>query len=190
MSSLPVTYLTPEQYLELEREAEFKHEYWDGEMVAMAGGSPSHSIVINTLGAMLYNVTRGTSCRVGNSDLRVCVRWDRLITYPDVTVVCGPLEYAGDRQDTITNPTLVVEVLSPSTADIDRGRKNLLYRQVASMREILLVEPNVVGIEHYWKLPNGHWELETVSDRTAQLKLQSLQRELSVAEIYADVEIR
>ncbi len=132
---------------------------------------------------------RCKGCHVFNADLRVSVRWDTLITYPDATVICGPLKYADDRRETVVNPALVLEVLSPSTAAKDRGDKAFLYRQVSSMREILLVEPTAVWIEHYWKLPNGHGELETVTDPVAILKLPSLDCELPVAEIYGDFEI-
>jgi Uma2 family endonuclease len=189
MSTAPITHLTPEQYLELERAAETKHEYWNGEMYAMAGGSPAHSFVISNVNIALGNLARGKNCHVFNADLRVSVRWETLITYPDITVVCGPPEYADERRDTVTNPVLIVEVLSPSTAKSDRGEKAFLYRQVASMREILLVEPAPVHIEHYWKLPNGHWELETVTEPAAILKLASLDSELSATDIYRDIEI-
>lgn len=188
MSTAPITYLTPEQYLEIERASDEKHEYWSGEMYAMAGGLPVHSFVINNIETALTQLLREKDCFVFNADLRVSVRWETLITYADVTVVCDAPKYVDERLDTVTNPTLVVEVLSPSTAAKDRGTKSFLYRQVPSMREILLVEPLPVQIEHYWKLPNGHWELETVTDRTAILKLPSLDCELPVTEIYRKVE--
>jgi Uma2 family endonuclease len=166
MSSVPITRLTPEEFLERERVAEEKHEYWYGEAFAMAGGSVPHSFVISNV-----------------------VRWDELITYPDVTVLCGKPEYADDHKDTLTNPAMVVDVLSPSTRKSDRGDKVFLYRQVPSMREILLVEPEPTMIEHYSKLPNGRWELETITDRFGIIQLPNLNQALPVAEIYRDVEI-
>jgi Uma2 family endonuclease len=184
MSTLPVTHLTPEEYLAIERVSETKHEYWYGEMLAMAGGSPPHSLVINNIQAALSNILEEKDCLVFNADLRVSVRWETLITYPGATVVCGEPKYADEHRDTVTNPILIAEVLSPSTAVKDRGTKAFLYRQVPSMCEILLVEPSPVHIEHYWKLPNGHWELETVADSSAILKFPSLQCELPVAKIY------
>jgi Uma2 family endonuclease len=188
ISSVPITHLTPEEYLELERAADEKHEYWYGGMYAMAGGLPPHSLIINNVQSALTNLLRDRDCLVFNADLRVSVRWDTLITYPDATIVSDPPNYVDDLRDTVTNPTLVVEVLSPSTARKDRGDKTLLYRQVPSMREILLVEPAPVWIEHYWKLPNGHWELETVTDPAAVLRLPTLDCELPVAEIYRKVD--
>ena len=189
MSSLPITRLTPEEFLERERAAEEKHEYWYGEVFAMAGGSPAHSFVISNINIALGNLLRDSSCYVFNSDLRVVVRWGELITYPDVTVLCGKPEYADDRKDTLTNPAMVVEVLSPSTRKSDRGDKVFLYRQVPSMREILLVEPVPTTIEHYAKLPNGRWELETITERSAIIQLPNLNQSLPVAEIYRNIEI-
>jgi Uma2 family endonuclease len=189
MSSLPITRLTPQEFLERERVAEEKHEYWYGEAFAMAGGSVPHSFVISNVQVALAILLRGHSCYVFNSDLRVVVRWDELITYPDVTVLCGKPEYADDHKDTLTNPAMVVEVLSPSTRKSDRGDKVFLYRQVPSMREILLVEPEPTMIEHYSKLPNGRWELEVVTDRSGIIQLPNLNQALPVAEIYRDIEI-
>ncbi len=189
MSSLPIPRLTPEEFLERERAAEEKHEYWYGEVFAMAGGSPPHSFVINNIQTALTNLLRGGSCYVFNSDLRVAVRWNELITYPDVTVLCGQPVYSDDQRDTMTNPAMVVEVLSPSTRKSDRGDKVFLYRQMPSMREILLVEPVPTMIEHYSKLPNGRWELETITDRSAIIQLPNLNQSLPVAEVYRDIEI-
>jgi Uma2 family endonuclease len=188
MSTVPVTHLTPEEYLAIERASETKHEYWYGEMYARAGGSPPHSLVINNIQAALSNILEEKDCLVFNAGLRVSVRWETLITYPDATVVCGEPKYIDEYRDTVTNPILVVEVLSPSTAVKDRGTKAFLYRQVASMCEILLVEPSPVDVEHYWKLPNGHWELETVTDPGAILKFPSLACEMPVAKIYRKID--
>jgi Uma2 family endonuclease len=189
MSTAPISYLSPEEYLKLERASDQKHEYWYGEMYAMAGGLPAHSFVISNINIAMGKRIQGKGCRAFNADLRVAVRWETLITYPDITVICGLPKYVDDGLDTITNPTLVVEVLSPTTVAKDRGEKTFLYRQVPSMREIVLVEPTVALIEHYWKLPNGHWEIETITDPAAFLSLPSLDCEIPVAEIYLDGEI-
>ena len=189
MSSAPIPSISPEQYLEAERAADQKHEYWYGEVFAMAGGSPRHSFIINNVQGVLTSGLRGRPCFVFNADLRVAVSWDELITYPDVTVLCGLPQYADDKRDTLTNPTMVVEVLSPSTAKTDRGDKVFQYRRVPSMREILLVDPAPTTIEHYWKLPNGHWEVETITDPSAVLRFPHLDIDVPVAEIYRNVEL-
>ncbi len=155
----------------------------------MADVSPVHCFLVSNIQTALGEVLENKDCAVFNASLRVCVLWESLITYPDASVICGAPQYVDSDPDTVTNPTLVVEVLSPSTAVKDRGAKAFLYRQVASMREILLVEPSPVFIEHYWKLPNGHWELETVTDPAAIIRFPSLDCEIPVAEIYRKVEV-
>src|SRR4051794_40673909 len=123
MSSLPRTFLTPEQYLEIERQAEFKSEYFQGDMFAMAGGSNNHNrVVFNTITSVGPGL-RGTSCRGYPSDMRVHIPATGLYTYPDVIVVCGEPQLQDGRRDTLHNPTLIVEVLSPSTEAYNRGRK-------------------------------------------------------------------
>lgn len=175
--------------MEFERIAEHKHEYWYGEVFAMAGGSPRRSFVINNLQFVLTGLLRDKPCFMFNSDLRVAASRQELITYPDITVLCGMPQYSDDRRDTLTNPTMVVEVLSPSTAKTDRGDKVFQYRRVPSMLEILLVDPAPVIIEHYWKLPNGHWELETITDPAVTLRFPHLDVETAVAEIYRNVDL-
>ena len=189
MSSLPISRLTTEEYLELERAAEEKHEYWHGEVFAMAGGSPVHSFVISNVNIALGILFRGKTCHVFNSDLRVVVRWGALVTYPDITVLCGKPEYADDLRDTLTNPAMVVEVLSPSTRKSDLGEKAFLYRQVPSMREILLIDPSPAMIEHHTRLPNGNWEIEVIADPAAIIRLTNLSQDLPVGEVYRNIEI-
>jgi len=181
--------VTPEEFLERERAADAKHEYRHGQVFAMAEGSPPHSFVINNIQVALATLLRDRPCYVFNADLRVSVRWGKLITYPDVTVICEKPQYVDERRDTLTNPSLIVEVLSPSTRQLDLGDKAFLYREAPSMREILLVDPEPVMVEHYWRLPNGHWEVETVEDRTASIRLASLDCGLAVSEIYRNVEL-
>jgi len=130
------------EYLELEEASNTKHEYWAGEIYAMAGGSPQHAALSMSLGAALLGQLRGGPCRVYSSDLRVRVLATGLATYPDVTVVCGPLHADPDSDTTVTNPTLVVEVLSPSTASYDQGEKLEHYQQIDSLQACLFVSPD------------------------------------------------
>jgi len=188
MASRPLDYVTPEEYLERERVATEKSEYINGVIVAMAGGSPRHALIAMNVGAALHNQLRQTCCRIFSSDLRVCVRWGTLTTYPDVTVICGEEEYTDDKRDTVTNPTLIAEVLSPSTKSYDRGEKARLFRMLPSMREFLLIEQETVEVEHWRRLPNGNWELATVQDPGAILHLESIGSELPVSEIYRGTE--
>ncbi|MBI1786899.1 MAG: Uma2 family endonuclease [Acidobacteria bacterium] len=189
MSSQPVTDITPEEYLERERAAETKHEYVGGDIVAMAGGSLQHSLITANIIGTLRSLLAGRPCVVFSPDARVCVRWNDLITYPDVTVLCGPPQYTDDHRDTLVNPTFLVEVLSPSTKNFDRGEKSRLYRMLPSLNEYLLVDQAPVEIEHWRRLPNGNWELATIRDRDAVLRLSSLDCELPAGEIYRNLEL-
>ena len=159
-------------------------------MVAMAGGSPRHALVIsNVTIAIGKRLPVGCGCRAFNGDLRTSVHWDRLITYPDFQVVCGELQYTDDREDTITNPTFVVEVLSPSTERHDRGKKLEYYRNCPSIKEYLLIDANPVDIEHGWRVANGGWNSETIREREATIRLDSIHVELPVSDIYRDAEL-
>ncbi|MDX2178466.1 MAG: Uma2 family endonuclease [Bryobacteraceae bacterium] len=185
MTGLPAHYFTPEQYLERERWSEEKHEYFEGQIILMAGGMPRHSLIINSVSAAVTRrLPEDGPCFGFNSDLRTNVHWDGLITYPDFQVVCGELEFTDDRRDTITNPTFVVEVLSPSTARHDRGRKLDYYKGCDSIREYLLIDQTPVDIEHGWRVASGGWNTETVRDLSATIRLDSIGIEIPVKEIY------
>jgi Uma2 family endonuclease len=188
MASQPLSYVSPEEYLARERVAETKSEYIDGEIVAMAGGTPSHSLIATNVSSALWNRLAGGNCLAFNSDARVSVQSGKLITYPDVSVVCDEVQYVDDHRDTITNPRVVVEVLSPSIANYDRGAKSRLYRMLPSLAEYLLVDQDTVEVELYRRLPNGHWEIATFRDADAIIRLESIGCDLPMNEIYRDVE--
>jgi Uma2 family endonuclease len=184
---MATTYISSEEYLILERVAEVKHEYIDGETVAMARVSPAHSLIAANVGGELRNRLAG-SCLVFDSSLRVSVNWGKLITYPAVSVVCGKVQCVGDQRDVLANPRLMVEVFSPSTNNYDRGEKPRLYRMMPSLAEFLLIEQCPIEIEHYRKLPNGHWEIEPIREAGAVIHLESVNCDLPVSEVYRGVE--
>jgi len=188
MSTSPAPFISQEEYIERELAADTRHEYIHGEMAAMAGGSLRHAMIAANIAAALVTRLRGR-CAVFSSDARVCVQWGELITYPDVTVLCGPPRVDDRLRDTLLNPSFVVEVLSPSTRNHDRGEKSRLYRLVPSLSEYLLVEQMPIEVEHYRRLPNGHWEIATIRERDAIFTLESLGCELPVAEIYSGLEL-
>src|SRR3954447_12043553 len=133
MSTLPKNHITPEQYLEIDRQAESKSEYYDGEMFAMAGASYAHNlIVVNTVSA-LHTQLRGTRCAALPSDMRLRIGAAARYAYPDAMVVCGEPEVLDEREDILLNPTVIVEVLSPSTESYDRGRKFEYYSAIDSL---------------------------------------------------------
>jgi Uma2 family endonuclease len=184
MASLPDTLLTEEQYLALERTAETKSEFHDGRMFAMAGGSPNHSLLANNIGAILRGQVP-TGCRTFNSDLRVKVAPTGLYTYPDCTVICGDLQFAGDQRDVVLNPLLIVEVLSPSTEGYDRGKKFESYRTIESLKEYLLIHQDRRHVEHYSKRDDGSWLLREYSGTEPTLAIPRLNTHILLADLYS-----
>lgn len=172
-------------YLDLEAMSRVKHEYLDGQVWAMAGGSPDHAAIAMNVGAILVAALRGRRCRVYSSDLRVRVLATGLATYPDLSVVCGSLTTdAEDRSgNTATNPILLVEVLSPSTEDYDRGEKLSHYKQIPSVREILLIAHEEHRLE-LWRRTDASWTLEVVSGSDARVRFASVDCTLELAEVY------
>ena len=186
MSSLPHIRLTPDEYLAAERWATHKSEYIAGEVFAMSGASEAHNLIVANLIATLHQQLRQRDCRVYPSDMRV-VNPEKNFFYPDVTVVCGAPRFTDDRRDTLTNPTLIIEVLSDSTPDYDRGSKFAQYRRLASLQEYLVVAQTAPCVEHHTRQADGCWLLHETSDLTAVLTLASIGCQLPLAEIYDKV---
>ena len=182
----PVKFITPEEYLRIERAAEFKSEYFAGEMFAMAGGSPLHSFLKANIVRELGNQMKGRPCKVYDSDLRVLISATGLFVYPDATVVCGPLET--HERDTATNPTLLVEVLSDSTEVYDRTTKFDHYRKIPSLREVLLVSQHQPIVERFSRGDDGSWNLTDARGLGATIELPSIGVSLPLAEVYDKVE--
>src|SRR5881396_2105310 len=147
------------EYLRLDRQAEIKSEYFEGEMFAMAGGTRAHSRIAINVARELDSQLKATDCVVYNTDLRVKVEATGLLTYPDLSIVCGEQRFLDEEQDTLLNPTVVIEVLSDSTEAYDRGKKFEHYRQIPSCREFLLVSQREPRLEHFLRQPDGRWLL-------------------------------
>jgi Uma2 family endonuclease len=183
----PIHRLTESNYLENERAADFKSEFFEGEMFAMAGGTPMHSLIATNLAGEFRARLKGRPCVPFNSDLRLKVEATGLFTYPDLSVVCGPLRFADPAQDTIVNPTVLVEALSDSTEGYDRGKKFEHYRQIPTLREYLLVSQNEPRIEAFSRMEKSLWQLREAAGLAATLEVPSLEIVLSLAEVYANV---
>lgn len=175
------------EYLAIERSASTKSEFYDGEMFAMAGGTALHSLIGTNVAGEFRNKLRGKHCVPYNADLRIQVQATGLFTYPDLSVICGPLQFA-DADDTVTNPSVLVEVLSPSTEAYDRGQKFLQYRQIPSLREYLLVSQHEPLLELFVRQDNNLWSLREAAGLDARLEIPSLEITVSLAEIYANVD--
>jgi Uma2 family endonuclease len=172
-------------YLAAEAAGELRHEFLAGEVVAMAGGTPEHGALAMAVGGELRAALRGKPCRVFSSDVRVHVAATGLTTYPDLSVVCGRLETHPDDPHAVTNPIVLVEVLSASSEAYDRGAKAAHYRRLASLREYVLVAQDEPHIEVYRRNERNRWEL--VEARAGErVELASLDVTLDVDAIYAD----
>lgn len=187
MSALPKPYYSPEEYLELERAADFKSEYVAGEIFAMAGASEEHIMITDNVTTALVTQLRGGPCRPFSIDMRVSLGLSDMYVYPDVLVVRGERQYAGDRRDILLNPTLIVEVLSPTTEAFDRGHKSAAYRQLDSLLEYVLIAQDRPHVELYTRQPDGRWLLSEVDGLEAMIELQSVGCHLALAEVYDGV---
>jgi Uma2 family endonuclease len=189
MASDRKTLLTEEQYLEIERNAERKSEFHDGEMFAMAGATWVHNQLLWNLILQIGRQLGSGPCRGCPSDMRVRISATGLYTYPDLVVVCGEPKFLDEKRDTLVNPTLTVEVLSPSTEAYDPGRKFEHYRSLASLRQYLLVASERIGIELATRQPDGQWLLSFAGKSEDVIGLDSVGARLLVSEVYAGVEL-
>ncbi len=182
------TYLTPEEYLAFERKATTKHEYLNGQIVAMSGASFAHNFITVNIATSLNIQLMEGECRVATSDMRVKVTQIDSYFYPDVVVVCGEPRAEDDTFDTLLNPTLIVEVLSPSTEGYDRGKKFEHYQQIASLKDYILISQDEVHVEYYYRQENEWLQTEFVELEDV-LSLFSIGCELRLSDIYRRVEI-
>jgi Uma2 family endonuclease len=188
MSTLQKTLLTPDQYLEIERKAEVRSEYYLGEMFAMAGASAVHSRLQFQLAVCIGRQSDPGKCKGFTSDMRVRTTGMGMYTYPDLSIVCGDPIFADDQQDTLLNPTLIAEVLSPSTEACDRGRRFEHYRTLDSLVHYLLIEQDRKHVDLFTRDGN-HWVLTSTSRPDQTLPLPAVGVELLLAELYAGIEI-
>lgn len=180
---------TPEEYLALEDKAEFRSEYDDGEIVAMAGGSLNHARIVKNASRLLDEKLRN-SCESFTTDVKVQIQSYRKFCYPDVLVICGSPTFFQNRKDTITNPVLIIEVLSDSTEAKDRGEKMLAYRTLESLREYVLISQTRPIVEKYTKDDTGNWiHTATIGPKSA-VKFESVGIELNSTDIYRRIEFK
>ena len=178
---------TPEQYLALDRKADYKSEYINGHVIAMAGASQRHNLIAGNLYREVSQQLRGRPCEAYISDMRVKVGLTGLYTYPDVVMVCGDIHFEDGDNDTLLNPTAIVEVLSTSTEAYDRGEKFAHYRRLESLQEYLLVAQDKVRIEHYVR-QGPHWVLSEVSDPQDTVHLAAIDCTIALQDVYDKVQ--
>lgn len=187
MSALPHFNLTPEEYLELERKAEFKSEYSAGYVYVMTGASWNHIQIVANLTTTLTPPLRARGCTALPNEMKVWIAAKRKFFYPDVTIVCGKPEFYDNRRDVILNPTLIIEVLSDSTAAYDKGDKFLAYQQLEFLRGYILIGQHQPVVEQYIKQDDGGWKYMAHIELESSLTLPSVQYNLALRDVYADV---
>ena len=194
MSSQVVPRYTPEQYLELERRAEHRSEYVNGQILASPGHGEEHNTITVNVAAALHAQFRGRPCRAYVSDMRVRITDAGMYAYPDVVAVCGERRFEDAQVDTLINPTVVIEVLSPSTEAYDRGAKTAHYRRIASLRKYVLIAQDRRSVERYSRpdgmahTPGDPWTFAEFTDPDAVVHLASVGCELRVGDVYDGVE--
>lgn len=185
-------FYTPEEYLMLERSAGYRSEYLNGVIYAMAGSSPEHSAITANVTIALGSQLRGGRCRVFSSDLKVATGAAGLFAYPDLSIVCGESRFHDEQRDVLINPTVLVEVLSPSAEAYDRGRKFSQYQRIASLTDYILIAQEEPHIDHYTRREDGQpqggqWLLTSAEGLDASLVIAALNCTLRLAEVYDQV---
>jgi Uma2 family endonuclease len=181
-------YFNPEEYFRQEENSVDKHEFINGEIFLMAGGSPRHNALTANVSAEVVIGLRGKPCTTYSSDMRISAGKGSFYSYADVSVVCGEPEFVEGRKDTITNPILIVEVLSPSTENYDRGKKAELYRNIPSVQSYVLVDQARVYVEHFRRMEEGNWLLETLNELSQVLKIPALNLLIPLTSLYDKIQ--
>jgi Uma2 family endonuclease len=181
--------LTVEEYLRWEKESLGKNEYYRGEIFAMAGAGARHVIIAKNLMRDLATTLRGKPCQPYGSDLRIHIPENTLFTYPDISIICGDIISSKEDADTATLPVVIIEILSPSTRQYDRGEKFKLYREIHSLKEYIMIDAESIGIEVFSINNNGNWELTEYKTTDGSLPIPSLGLLLVIADIYEDTKL-
>ena len=187
MLAQPIPYMSEEEYLEFERNSEIKHEYFDGEIFAMSGASEAHNLIVANVIITLGNQLKKKPCRLYPSDMRLKIERTKLYTYPDVMVVCGDRKFGDKEKDMLLNPDVIIEVLSDSTENYDRGKKFEHYRRIASLKEYVLISQNIPKIERFLKTDHRRWILDETDDEHPEIILESVGCSLNHNEVYDKV---
>jgi Uma2 family endonuclease len=183
----PLPKMTPEEFLTFERSSDEKHEYYDGVIVAMSGASRAHNTISTNITGLLWQQLKGKDCENFSSDMRVFVPKTLLYAYPDIVVVCGESQFVDEVPDTLTNPLVLVEILSDSTESYDRGKKFENYRAIDSLQEYVLVSQDRAAIEKYAKHGDGFWLLTDATGFEDSIMLDSIGCALKLADVYDKV---
>jgi Uma2 family endonuclease len=182
-------YITEEEYLAMEEQSMEKHEYYKGEVFAMSGTKVPHNIIAMNLSRDIATHLRGKPCKPFNSDQRIYIEKNGLFTYPDISVVCGKTETRNNDNWNILNPTIIIEILSASTKNYDRGDKFKLYRDIPFLKEYILVDSESISIEAFFINNNNHWELREYRDIADELWIENIQLSIPLKDVYEGTDL-
>ena len=180
---------TIEEYLELEKESDLKHEYYRGEIFAMSGPKVQHNIIAGNIFGDLKNKLKGSRCRPFSSDQRIHIPSNTLFTYPDISVVCGEINTLNNDKWNILNTCVLIEILSPSTRSYDRGEKFWFYRAIQTLKEYVIVDSENIQLEIFRVNERGHWELEEYTNTRDKLFIKTIDVYIELTEIYEGTEL-
>lgn len=182
--------LSVEEFLAMEEKSDIKHEYYKGEIFAFAGASINHNQIISNLSALFHNAFKNSKCRGFSNDLRVRVQEKDFFTYPDILVICGKPEFFNNRTDTVTNPVLIIEALSDSTKNYDRGEKFEFYRSIPSLKDYILVDQYKIHLEHFSKTSKNKWALTEYFEKSDALTIPDINVNILLEDIYDRVDFK
>lgn len=181
--------MTEAEYLSMERASPIKHEFYQGRIYAMTGASETHNLICMNVAAALHTQLRRKACRVYANDMRVAIPSTKLYTYPDIVIVCGQPLFNDEEQDTLLNPKVIIEVLSPSTERYDRGMKFQHYSRLETISDYLLVSQNQRRIEHFVRQKTGQWLLDAITSPEQLVVIESVECSLNLDDVYEKVSL-
>ena len=184
------TLMGPAEYLSWERAAATKHEYAEGLIVSMAGASSNHNLILSNIIGNCHAALKNKPCNIYPSDLRVYVKARESYFYPDATIVCGEPELSDEVKDTIKNPAVIFEILSPSTEEYDLGKKFFFYMQIESLKEYITIDSSTCHVRTGRRQPDNSWKFEEYTDHAEALLISAIQLQLPLAEMYAGVQFK
>jgi Uma2 family endonuclease len=177
-------FISPEEYLEMERAAEYKNEYYNGQVMAMSGASLKHNIIEGNLITELSNFLKGKNCRALPNNMRIGTPSRDSYMYPDVSIVCGEIKLEDDKFDTLTNPSVIFEILSPSTRSIDKGRKFFFYQKIPTLQEYIMIDSTKRFIQFARKQPDELWKIDILDSKAETFFVRTIDFHLSIEQIY------
>ncbi len=183
-------FVSPEDYLEMERASGEKHEYFKGEVFAMSGASPEHNIITYNINRIVAPYVHGKGCKLFGSDFRVHIPENTLYTYPDFSIVCGDYRPSVMYADNLTTPSVIIAILSKSTRDYDRGTKFSLYREIKTLAEYILIDSTRISVEHFEKEVDNSWRLTEFKQHSDSFLISTIGLTLQLKDVYEDVTIQ